>query len=357
MDISGNLSNSFAHNLSLIDESWDEEDESSFITFDLNPVAKPHTGIESKRSAVLSGLSEIHQHLTTLKQQNRSTNELEALYDDHLLNTIIKAENLRHPHAPLIYLEDGLAKIAELDFDLTPLALINLENIDHTVVADLRRVDGQKSVIIFDALHHQSDFVQYADDDLSSIPGDIKVSVFCLDQQKSSYGCKIFSLSIASKLADIPDFMHLLHRAHVQQDAMALAKCAGANKVHTTDNIDVYDFPSTVPPILLKHTQSRSSLTRASVEQLSQAINKQGQTLQQRQQHKLVRRTEIRAVKTARAMTHSITFSASIEDKRIVYVERARQYMQTAPASEVERLADQLSRLRICGLMPAEKGI
>ena len=300
----------------------------------------PQTGPEAKRSAVLHNLGEIRQHLMTLRAQNWSAEMLEAIFDAALLPILISAERAHNPENTAILIEDGHEDLNTIDTDQTRQALLKISGSYHYLAADMREVDGHKSIILFDSLPYHPGRSIYEQSELMhmvapSLGCKDKMSVFCLGLQKSIYDCQIFALNTTTKLAKAPDYLDSLHQAHIREGSEGLAARTGASLIRKEADINVFGTLPTLPPAFLKHAHTRTVLNPA---QLDQQVNKSGQSLQQRQQNKMVERTRIRHV-NGKAELQWLNFSASIEDKRITYLERMMKYMEDAPPATVEQLA------------------
>ncbi|MDW6004665.1 YopJ family acetyltransferase [Vibrio mangrovi] len=302
-------------------------------------------GPEAIRHAVLHNMQEIHQHLSTLRQQNWSAGSMEAVFDTALLPTMIQAEKAHNPENTVIFHDDIFDELGEIDTEQTRQVLMQTPQMFHYVAADIREMNGRRSVIILDSLADNPrnsiyDNPEVKDSLMSSLFPEDKVAVLCMNMQKSFYECQIFALNATTKMAKHADFMDDLHQLNLQ-GSDKLAERIGAGNVRALRRMVVLDAPQSLPAQFIKHAQTRSSLAQAS---LDIPVNKSGQTLQQRQDEKMVERTKIRTSE-GQSQLQTLNFSASIEDKRLTYLERAIKYMETASASEVNALAERFNFL------------
>lgn len=85
-----------------------------------------------------------------------------------------------------------------------------------------------------------------------------------------------------------------------------------------------------MPPAFYKHAQSMSAVKSAFAEALGQPIGKRSEeTLLQRLEKNRAYRLDIKR-----------EINTSSEEKRITYLERARQYVKNAPHDEVQALTE-----------------
>ena len=316
------------------------------------------SGVEARRHIVMSHLAEISKHLRTLRGLNCSPESLESTYDEYLLPSLAKMERAKNPNNTVTVLQNDFDDLTDIDPTKTRQVLLTIPALAHVVAGDLRMVDGRLSVILFDSLGVMSNSPYSnpfaVEDMMMPLPEDAKMSVVCLNLQKSSDGCKAFSLTMASKLAKSADYLDQLHQAHIRGGDDAFMIKAGTKRVSSTDGLNVYDRPGTVPALMLKHAQSRTSLAGISTAQQSQVINHKGQTLLQRQSEKLVNRATLDQDGIA---IKNLCFSASIEDKRIDYIDRLTRYMQSAPAEDIDELAEAFDALIDERAMPSQAGL
>lgn len=332
----------------------------------LLPCSGRHMGIEPLRDAVLHNLAEIRDHLVTLRQQNWSPSGTESSYDTLLMPVFAKAEHARNPNNTVTYLNRGFGSLATHDPQLHRQVLLDIPYDPHMVAADLKIVDGKLSVIVVDSLKHDAKFAPYDDrrkmrDMAKGVPSGGRVAVLCIDVQKASSGCRIMSLSAASKMAKEAGYFDRLHEANIREGADGIAELIGTRRVTGNDRLDVFDVPRQVPSSLLKHMQARSSFNQWAMNrphaELAAPVNKRGETLHQRMEQRFVQRAEIRETEDLKSFLHHLNFSASIEDKRITYLDRAMAFIQQANASDVREAAQIFENIRRCRMLPSERGL
>lgn len=332
----------------------------------LLPCSGRHMGVEPLRDAVLHNLAEIRDHLATLRQQNWSPGGTESSYDILLMPVFTKAERARNPNNTVTYLSGGFQALATHDSQLHRQVLLHIPNDPHMVAADVKCIDGKLSVIVADSLKHDAKFAPYDDkrkmrDMAKHLPPGSRVAVLCLDVQKASSGCRIMSLSAASKMAKEAGYFDRLHDANMGEGANGIAELIGARRVTGADRLDVFDVPRQVPSSLLRHMQARSSFKQwamnRSPAEIAAPVNKRGETLQQRMEQRLVHRAQIRQTKDFESFLHPLDFSASIEDKRITYLERAMAFIQQADADDIREAAKIFEGMQQHQMLPSERGL
>jgi hypothetical protein len=318
----------------------------------------PHKndGIEVKRQAVLSNLRDIRDHLIWLRMNNWSTSDMEAIFDHMLLPLATKAERQRNPNNQVISTMNGFENIQKyLDTPKTTL-ITNVPGQNHFVAVDIRNYDNKSSVLVLDSVHAG----YYDRADLESItrnmPPSTKVSIICMETQNSSYGCRIFSLSAASKISKSEDYMNALHNAHLSSQNDSLGQILHSRKFQRRGKVDVYQHPGSIPASFLKHAQSRRCLRSEYPQQKEELVNKKGQTLSERQEDKLVRRGKLSIAEDFKWQTNGYIFSASIEDKRLKYIDNCISYMDNADAKTVEKMTDIFAAIVEESGMPSQVG-
>nr|WP_298170963.1 YopJ family acetyltransferase [uncultured Pseudomonas sp.] len=332
----------------------------------LLPCSGRHMGIEPLRDTVLHNLAEIRDHLATLRQQNWSPSGTESSYDTLLMPVFTKAEQARNPNNTVTFLKRGFEALATHDPHLHRQVLLEIPYDPHMVAADVKFIDGKLSVIVADSLKHDAKFAPYDDarkmrSMAEHLPSGSRIAVLCLDVQKASSGCRIMSLSAASKMAKAAGYFDRLHELNIREGANGIAEHIGTGRVTGVDRLDVFDVPRQVPSRLLKHMQARSSfkqwaMNRPSTE-VAAPVNKRGETLQQRMEQRFVHRAQIRETKDFKSFLHQLDFSASIEDKRITYLERAMAFIQQADAGDVREAAEIFEGMRQRQMLPSERGL
>ena len=314
-------------------------------------------GIETKRRAILSNLQEIRDHFQLLRNKNWSTHDAESVFDHTLMPLIARAEHKHNPANHMTYEVNAFERIQE--FSATPrLTLItNIPDQQHFVAMDIRNKGGKLSVVILDSIH--AGF--YDDSDLrkmtANMPPDSKTSIICLETQNASHGCRIFAFSITSKIAKSAQYIEALHDAHLNPQHSAFTQFTQARQVCSSSGVHVYTYPGSIPASFLKHSHSQKRLSLHYPGHRHQVINKQGQTLVNRQQDKLIHRKKLKAFDNGFWYPVHLIFSASIEDKRIQYLERCIDYMREAGNEVVEEMTDIFNTLKELSTMPSQIGL
>ena len=161
------------------------------------------------------------------------------------------------------------------------------------------------------------------------LPEHAKLTVLYIDAQKSSNDCLIFALSNASKLAKESEFFGKIHEQNCSESGPL-----GRFKI---PKVRLFDAHNLEPSSFHKHTQSILSL-REFTNQATLAettVNKKGDTLLSRYDKHVVERYNRNSGKDT---LRPLTFSASIEEKRLTYLDRAIAYLDKASEQEISAL-------------------
>ncbi|CAJ97435.1 probable c-terminal part of a truncated yopp/avrrvx-related protein, partial [Ralstonia pseudosolanacearum GMI1000] len=201
---------------------------------------------------------------------------------------------------------------------------------DHVVSADVRTVGPAVSILILEPVDQFSvrRLLESCLEEMAGLlPSNAAVSVLIHDSQKSKFDCAIFALHAASKMVDERRFLDALHAEHASPHGPGYASRLAHLRHTQVGPYRIVDAHTILPPAFYKHGQSRKAIEKAFAGRGGAqyaTVNKQGQTLLGRFEDKRDFRLDLNA-----------TVSTSIEDKRIAYLARARDYLQTAPEDEV----------------------
>ena len=307
------------------------------------------------RTDALARLSQIRDRFVALLQGNWSPGKMDKAFDAAMMPTLVAAENARHPDLQLRLLDDH-AELkawfrADGDEGARRRALFSLPGFeDHFVVADARRKDGRTSVLVADSLDPNADVTQtYEASVLTALrhllPARATLSMLALGTQQSDMGCRIFSLSFASKLAGDKDEIEKLHDQNLPGAALKIGTFPARNRAGTRQ-ARLFEGASLIPQPFMKHAQSSTAIKQWQTEHPSIApdvpVNAKGQTLLARYEARWVERHPPNDATKDGKPVKPLNFSASIEQKRITYMNRALEYLRTAPESECQGLLDRL---------------
>ena len=308
------------------------------------------------RTDALARLSQIRDRFVALLQGNWSPGKMDKAFDAAMMPTLVAAENARHPDLKLTLIDDHAQLKAWLRADgeegTRRRALFSLPGFeDHFVVADARRKDGRSSVLVADSLDPNADDVvhTYEASVLTALrrllPARVTLSMLALGAQQSDMGCRIFSLSFASKLAADKTEIDKLHDQNLPGAALQMGTFPAWSRGGSRQ-ARLFEGVGLMPQPFMKHAQSRSAIRQWHSEHPSVApdapVNKKGQTLMSRHEERRVERhPPDGATKDGKPMK-PLNFSASIEQKRITYMDRALDYLRMAPESECQSLIDRL---------------
>ncbi|QOK92454.1 YOPP/AvrRxv family protein [Ralstonia pseudosolanacearum] len=218
----------------------------------------------------------------------------------------------------------------------------------HTRAADIRKDASGTSVIVVDPLRKEKDenaYADYADNVNSEFGEDAKCAFIPVDIQKSFFDCRTLSLSLALKMQDKDDAFATLHDT-LRNGGDPSQSVSRAERTEQLGALLVLDGAPLVDASMMKHSQAGSSVTRyldQHPEQAGVPVNKRNETLSARTTRHLVKR-EVRNRANSEGQvtggeTKQITFSNSIEQKRIAMLSRAISYVDSAPPPIVIRMA------------------
>lgn len=348
---------------------------------------KPETG---KREQLHNSLTEIQDHFSALRQHNTSPDNHELHFDRAVLPILAAAESARTPGLGLKSFEDFPSFLAAIKSGALAegRALFPLPgHAVHVVAADIKTIDGQLSLLVIEPVTVTNESNNYMD--LYSftiapllnheLPANAKAAVLSLDIQKSPGDCAIFSLSAASKITDEESLFQDLHEKNLagtlatlappkpdsspERSEIVPADTAEDNFILLAhERVSILDARQMLPGSFQKHTQSESSAkywAAAPDNSLEQTVNKQGDTLSTRREKYLVDRYAL--IDDAEDETSNkqkpVTFSASIEDKRLVYLQRAIAHLESAPDSEVAGWTSHFDSVMKNKNMPTQAGL
>jgi len=286
--------------------------------------------------------------------------------DRQIMPLLIAAENWRRPNLNLIALHTSEAAGVDSDDEdmdeQAPMAGSHeiddfvrdhpdgryralIDNGQHTRVADIHKSASGVSVILLDSLRVEKDETEYNDYAVNfkeefGTHAAARCAFIPLDLQKSAFGCRIFSMSLALKMqAREGDFTNM-HRALYSGDLSPVVP----GSVQTEEDEDAHVVLNAGPLVdasMLKHNQSRNSIAhylQSNPDQDGVIVNKHGETLRTRTNRHIVKR-EVPAKREFGRKTKTITFNNSIELKRIALVRRALQFVSVAPPEHVIQLS------------------
>jgi hypothetical protein len=317
--------------------------------------AAPALDASPARTDALARLGQVRDRFVALLQGNWSPGKMDKVFDAAMMPTLVAAENARQPGLQLTLIEDHAQLKAWLRADIEEgarrRALFSLPGFeDHFVVADVRRKDGRTSVLVADSLDPSADVVQtYEASVLTALrrllPARATLSMLALGAQQSDMGCRIFSLSFASKLAADKDDIDKLHDQNLPGASLQMGTFPALSRGGSRQ-ARLFEGASLIPQPFMKHAQSRTAIQQWQAEHPSTApdvpVNSEGQTLLSRHEaHRVERHAPADATKNGKPVK-PLNFSASIEQKRITYMNRALDYLRTAPESECQGLLDRL---------------
>ncbi|KFX30534.1 YOPP/AvrRxv family protein [Ralstonia solanacearum] len=218
----------------------------------------------------------------------------------------------------------------------------------HTRAADIRKDASGTSVIVVDPLRkekNESAYADYADNVNSEFGEAAKCAFIPVDIQKSFFDCRTLSLSLALKMQDKDDAFATLHDT-LRNGGDPSHSVSRAERTEQLGALLVLDGAPLVDARMMKHSQAGSSVTRyldQHPEQAGAPVNKRNETLSARTTRHLVKR-EVRNRANSEGQvtggeTKQITFSNSIEQKRIAMLSLAISYVDSAPPPVVIRMA------------------
>ncbi|QCX50017.1 YopJ family acetyltransferase [Ralstonia pseudosolanacearum] len=309
---------------------------------DLSGRSPAWRGNQPPRRALLGDLAAIRSSLEGIQDMKAVPDSSVLDLDAALLPVTAQAENIRSAnksrnaetyHFPLHHFPNLQAFCAAIAGDVLQdgRAIFRLRaNHDHIVSADVRTVGPAVSVLILEPVDHFSvrRLLESCLEEMAGLlPPNVAVSVLIHDSQKSKFDCAIFALHAASKMVDERRFLDALHVEHASPHGPG-SSLRLARLPHTKAGpYRIVDAHTILPPAFYKHGQSRKAIEKAFASRGGAqyaTVNKQGQTLLERFEEKRDFRLDLNA-----------TVSTSIEDKRIAYLARARDYLEMAPEGEV----------------------
>ncbi len=250
--------------------------------------------------------------------------------DAAVLPIAVRAENARsarkaamagNPHLPLHHFPDlhafcdairrGELTDGRAIFRLRP-------DRDHVVAADIKTLGPTISILIPEPVDHSStrELLRTSLAEMARhLPLHASIKVLVHDSQKNKVDCPIFALHAASKMIGERGFLD----AHHWDNASA----PGSQRI--------VDAHAIMPPGFFKHAQSISAVKQAFAgrpAELHQPIGKRSdESLLQRLERNRAYRMDIKR-----------EINTSSEEKRMTYLDRARQYVEDAPDHEVDTL-------------------
>lgn len=272
----------------------------------------------------------------------------------------------------------------------------------HLLAADIKTIDGKTSVLVLEPVSVKkndgfmliySDFVTWEMSD--RLPQNANLTVLSIDAQKSTHECRIYALSSASKMAKESKFFEAIHKDNlsgqlgvvaekneetfkarnennsVSFDTIRIVKESASpsnQEIESNEQTDrslstetalnnvrrepelliaypkarVVDAHSLMPASFQKHTQAMSALKELDDEKLTKTVNKQDDTLLSRFDKHAVERfkknEDDEEGGSQQGKLQRLRFNASIEEKRLTYLDRAIAYLKDVPEEEIPDL-------------------
>ncbi|WP_423595285.1 YopJ family acetyltransferase [Roseateles sp. MS654] len=282
-------------------------------------------------------------------------------WDRHLMPLLVASENWRRPQLNLVALHTELAE----DPDEGATAAAGSSNVrqfieaapfgryralvddgQHIRAADIHKSEYGVSVVAIDPAqpsnaNADNEREEIADLFKENFGEGAKLAFIPLDVQKSGFGCRVFSMSLALKMHAREDVFTDFHHALAADDVWSRVPDA---TLTDGDAFIVRDAGHLVDASMMKHSQSRSSIKKYLEDHPDQKrvrVNaKNEETLVARaKRHLVTRRIPERTLPGEPKKTKTVKFSNSIELKRIALLERSLRYVAEAPAEEVHRLS------------------
>ncbi|MDO3578264.1 YopJ family acetyltransferase [Ralstonia pseudosolanacearum] len=309
---------------------------------DLSGKSPAWRGNQPPRRALLGDLAAIRSSLEGIQDMKAVPDSSVLDLDAALLPVTARSENIRSAdkcrnagayHFPLHHFPHLRAFCAAIADDTLQdgRAIFRLKaDHDHVVSADVRTVGPAVSILILEPVDQFSvrRLLESCLEEMAGLlPSNAAVSVLIHDSQKSKFDCAIFALHAASKMVDERRFLDALHAEHASPHGPGYASRLAHLRHTQVGSYRIVDAHTILPPAFYKHGQSRKAIEKAFANRGGAqyaTVNKQGQTLLGRFEDKRDFRLDLNA-----------TVSTSIEDKRIAYLARARDYLHTAPEDEV----------------------
>lgn len=310
----------------------------------------------SPREELQLKLNKFKKHFEALKKHNYSPDSREFYCDVALLPIAVKAENARKPGLNLHNFDSfeaftGALKRGDLQNGRAILPVF--DESPHVVAADVRTIDGKISILVLESLTLKRDnilssYIRSSAPRMSAeLPENAELSILSIDAQKAANGCRMFALSAASTLAKEFQFLDAFHEDNLsgQLDAFHISESEIKKRLKDTPldktsypNVRVIDAHRLVPASFLKHIQSMSSLKAWNDEdKLTQTtVNKDSEALLFRfNRHSVERYKKEGSDSEEEGGLKKIRFSASIEEKRLTYLDHAIAYLDNASQEEV----------------------
>jgi len=298
----------------------------------------------SSRKKLQDKLIKLKDHFEKVKAENWSPDEHEFYRDKAFLPIAVKAENARRPELNLHNFEDfeSFADAVKKGALQNGRALFPLpEKTAHTSVADIRTIGNKVSILVLESFSldpkisesSRKSRKRYVFDNvpimISKLPENARMAVLYIDAQKSSNDCPIFALSNASKLAKESEFVGKAHEENLSESSQF-------GPFHFP-NVRLFNAHKWMPASFHKHTQSLPSLRKSTdQDSLTQTpVNKKSDTLLSRYNKYVVERHKRYPNEDT---LRPLRFSASIEEKRLTYLDRAIAYLNDAPEQEITAL-------------------
>ena len=322
------------------------------------------------KAEAIQSIALIKQRFELLMAGNWAPSDPEKVFDLALMPTFVAAENARKPGLTL--LESAANLRLFLRSGCPPegkRAILPLPGYEkHSVAADVRCFNGRTSVVVIDPTtpkdYSSDNYRRSVLPGLSrSLPPNAVLTVIALDTQKALMGCRIFSLSAASKLADHRVALAAIHERNLSGALPITGNGNDASQVAQYGRVRVVDGAGVLPAAFYKHSQSSSTLEawlkESSEDQAHVPVNSRNQTLLGRYQAHLTERyaspysvrqlsdqgmlEQVFPPQELERLRKPVRSNTSIEHKRLVFLDRAIDHLRAQPESESRQL---LARLR-----------
>ncbi|WP_211461550.1 YopJ family acetyltransferase [Collimonas silvisoli] len=221
----------------------------------------------------------------------------------------------------------------------------------HTRAADIRKDASGASVIVTDPLRkekNESDYEDYATFFNEEFGERTKCAFIPLDLQKSSFGCRIFSISLALKMHSRKETFTAFHDT-LRTGAEPGSQVSQSRRTEELGTLLVLDAAPLVDAGMMKHSHAGSSVKQylqAHPEQAQAVVNKRNETLTDRTTRHLVTRHIDTQDADPNKRFKQIRFNKSIELKRMTMINRAIAYTESAPPQHVLLLSKRLAESR-----------
>lgn len=225
----------------------------------------------SRRQAI-DLMTQVKARFEALLRLNWAPDQVDKAFDIAVMPVVVAAENARNPDLRLTFLEspdelkDWLA--LEAPGGERRRAVFNLPGFEeHSMVADVRRVDGRTSVLLVEPLDPNNDLATKYDTavlpafrSLNLLPRRAVLSALALGTQKSDTGCRIFALSFASKLAGLKAEVDLIHEQNQAGAPLSTSIGFPLQKWAGTRDRRMFSGTALMPQPFMKHAQSSDTL-------------------------------------------------------------------------------------------------